>query len=277
MIKVYNGYGTSAIAPRLLIDRFNKHGHTACSVNHHRIKNGISPKDTKILAFGGQSVTQFKEALGQEGLQNIQSYVQNGGHYLGICAGGYFGADHIDFTGQNDDGTLYTKNANGLGFFNGLAQGSITDIAEPFSGKTNSSAVITISTVQDQIKYKTLYWGGPEFIPDQTKQNIRILSHFKAANSRKLIMGVQCPVGDKGGRATLLGYHPEVSQANIKQWILPNEHVAKHSQALYDNIHEAPSNSYPVDSAFTFLLHQLGLKPTNKKPCTIKSARFKDI
>ncbi len=169
MIRVYNGYGTSAIAPRILIERFNQHRYDACGITAGDIKQGLNTQTTKILAFGGQSVTQFKQALGDKGLSEIKNYVANGGHYLGICAGGYFGATQINFQGQHPDGTPYTKSANGLGFFNGLAQGSITDIAQPYSGKTDSAVVIDVTTAQDQISYKTLIGVDHNLYPMKTK------------------------------------------------------------------------------------------------------------
>ena len=271
MIRVYNGHGTSEMAPQIITDRFNMHRHNAKTINEYEIKKSNFAENTSILVFGGQSVTQFKEALGDNGIYAIKSYVENGGHYLGICAGGYFGATNIDFTGQSNNGEIYKKQANGLGFFNGIAKGSITEITPTyFTGMTNSASVISISTNQDKIKYNTLYWGGPQFAPhnnDNAKEKTRILSSFHTATHQDIIMGVQCDVGTKGGKATLLGYHPEVSQKNINKWVMPSESIERYTQSLYEDSHVTTSDTYPVDAAFTFLLYQLGLKeaPTLQK------------
>lgn len=275
MIRVYNGYGASELAQQTIAQRFNHHRIKACSISAEKIKASEFQKDTDILVFGGKSVTQFKQALGEQGLDAIKTYVENGGHYLGICAGGYFGAKQIDFVGRETNGDLYTKQAKGLGFFNGIAKGSLTEVASPYTGTADSAEIMTIATHKDSIKYQTLYWGGPQFIPnnEHPKKDTRILSHFNTATGDNLIMGVQCDVGDKGGKATLLGYHPEVSDDNIKRWVLPSGHFNQHSQKLYERLHYSTSaDTYSVNAAFTFLLYQLGLRDEpQKKPHIEKS------
>lgn len=268
MIKIYAGHGTSKIAPTLMKKRFEAHNHVASLIDANQLRKGLSPDNTSLLIFGGQSVTQFKEALSQQGIKAIKDYVYNGGHYVGICAGGYFGAQEIDFTGQDlNSGDLYKKQAQGLGFFSGLASGSLTEIAAtPFTGMSDSVAVPTLETGQQKIPFKSLYWGGPQFIMPDKSTNPRILSTFKSATGTEIIMGVQCKVGENGGKATLLGYHPEISVQNIKKWILPEETLTNHTAPINKAILLESEHTFGIDYAFTIFRNQLGLTEGHKQP-----------
>ena len=49
------------------------------------------------LVLGGGYDLGFLQSLGQEGTDEIRSFVLQGGTYIGICAGAYFACDHIEF------------------------------------------------------------------------------------------------------------------------------------------------------------------------------------
>lgn len=53
--------------------------------------------DTSLLVIGGGYDLGFIHALGDDGTKTIRDYVHNGGRYLGLCAGGYFGCDYVEF------------------------------------------------------------------------------------------------------------------------------------------------------------------------------------
>ena len=53
--------------------------------------------DAALIAFGGGFDLGFVQALGDQGQAHVRDYVRLGGSYLGFCAGGYFGADYIEF------------------------------------------------------------------------------------------------------------------------------------------------------------------------------------
>lgn len=268
MIRIYNGFGTSRIAPTLLKERFNEQGLMSAFINHDDIKAGHFIDTTNLLIFAGQSVTQFKESLGKTGLENIKDYVRQGGQYLGICAGGYFGAKETYFKGLDKKKGLYTISSDGLGFFDGLAKGSLTEISKtPFTGMSNSAAVITLKTF-DGIDFKTLYWGGPQFIVDKNDLRTKVISQLQQHNKPPLNLGIQCDIGQDGGRATLLGYHPEITKVSLKRWVLPDESIVRNTKNLNQQ-----ARIQNVDHAFGILLQHLNLPPKQKPPQNLAMAR----
>ncbi len=204
---------------------------------------------TDLLVFSGGGVTAFKKALGVEGVKAIQAYVANGGHYLGLCAGAYFGAADIHFTGRDwKTGHIYTKQNTGLGFFNGLARGSVDAVAPTYDGTSATCAVTDVllcgadddvtvpfnvwavqpSLTEEQTPsiVPVFYGGGPEFAPakdagSHTNTPYYILSYYTndTATPARSIAGVSCPVGTKGGQATLISWHPELDPVFLSEWM----------------------------------------------------------
>jgi len=274
MIKVYNGFGATKIGASVILNRFKKYGYDASFINEDDIKNNNALADPalQLIVFGGQSVTQFKQALGEEGSQAIQSYVQQGGKYLGICAGGYFGAEDIDFEGQDFfTKHTYQKQTKGLGFFNGLARGSLLEILPwRYTGATDSAKVINLKDETGKA-FRSLYWGGGAFIPQESSPDLTPIAFYQAEDGNEITIGVQCSVGDKGGQATLLGYHPEISTFDLSQW-LTTGHSAEYTGGTYaDKVIagsqdiDAPKES--INLAFGMLIDKLNLqKPKTEKP-----------
>ncbi len=44
------------------------------------------------VIFPGGSPVEQNNAIGKEGIEKLRNFVENGGHYLGICAGAFLGA-----------------------------------------------------------------------------------------------------------------------------------------------------------------------------------------
>lgn len=79
--------------------------------------------------MGKQSITScfsrgrdlpYHIRLKGEGNTRIQTYIERGGRFLGLCAGGYYGASSIEF---DKGGALEISEGRELGFFPGKAVG----------------------------------------------------------------------------------------------------------------------------------------------------------
>lgn len=53
--------------------------------------------DFDVLIFSGGSGSKQAESLGAKGREHIRNYVQNGGKYLGICAGAYLATARFEW------------------------------------------------------------------------------------------------------------------------------------------------------------------------------------
>src|SRR5688572_21159442 len=75
-------------------------------------------ENTALLVMPGGADSPYMEKLAGVGNQNIREYVQNGGKYLGICAGAYYAADSIEFA--KGDPRLEVVAPRELKFYSGL-------------------------------------------------------------------------------------------------------------------------------------------------------------
>lgn len=72
--------------------------------------------EAALYVIGGGYDLGLIKALGPEGTNKIQQYVQQGGSYLGICSGAYFASNYIEF---DKDGPLEVCGDRQLKFYPG--------------------------------------------------------------------------------------------------------------------------------------------------------------
>ena len=84
--------------------------------NYFLMVSGDWRGDAALLALPGGYDCGYVDKLGAEGTTLIREWVETGGSYLGMCAGGYFGADRIVF---DEDGPLEVIGLRELNFFPG--------------------------------------------------------------------------------------------------------------------------------------------------------------
>jgi biotin--protein ligase len=75
---------------------------------------------TKMLIIPGGADKPYSEKLNGSGCGNIKEFVRNGGVYLGICAGGYFGTSKVEFALNTD---MEINEYRELSFFPGVSCG----------------------------------------------------------------------------------------------------------------------------------------------------------
>lgn len=51
-----------------------------------------------VIIFSGGSGSKQAESIGEKGKENIRNFIQNGGGYLGICAGAYLATSGFDWS-----------------------------------------------------------------------------------------------------------------------------------------------------------------------------------
>ena len=217
-VRVYSGYGTSQLSVGFTLQRFAEFGITAAPILPDTIKESHDWMDkTDLLVFTSNSVTKFMEALEQRGMDAIRHFVRvRGGLYLGICAGAYFGSHIADFRGQH-----LIKRAACLNHFNVVARGGLDDImGRPYSGYSDSAAIVEMFDHETNKKFQSLYWGGPRFLLPEKQPHIKPLFWMLSADKKEAyLMAIHGEVGKNGGHAFLLGNHCEVSRDNALKYI----------------------------------------------------------
>lgn len=67
------------------------------TINANEVKNTDWQKDALLFVMPGGADLPYQQALHGKGNQNIRHFVESGGAYLGICAGGYYGSQKVVF------------------------------------------------------------------------------------------------------------------------------------------------------------------------------------
>lgn len=133
--------------------------------------------------------------------QRIYQFVQNGGGFLGICAGGYFGCREVEF--EKGD-FLEICEARELGFYPGKAIGPAYGNGV-FDYQSNRGARDT--EIQWERGLCKIYFnGGCYFDKTEDHPNVQVIAHYNDLPNN-LAAVVHCKVGK--GRAILSGVHPE--------------------------------------------------------------------
>ena len=179
-----------------------------------------------VLIWPGGHYPAYWIEVGQLGKANIQDFVNNGGGYLGICAGAYWACDYMvwmddpafpppDYKVEGDE--------ENLDLFPGVAWGPIFEIAErPEPGYAMTQINITDHThpITDSLPsdYQMLYSGGPYFEPYDQHQYSE-LGIYNITGDPAI---VSCEYG--AGRVFLIAPHGEIEeQSNRDGWEFPPE------------------------------------------------------
>jgi len=171
------------------------------SLTAQQIVEGGWEQATSLFIMPGGRDRLFHSVLQGPGNRKIRSFVENGGTYLGICAGAYYGCAEIEF----DKGTsLEICERRELCFFSGIAIGPAygKGTFEYDSPKTIRAA--HLSTRQG--KFHVYHNGGCYFADDLS--SCRILARYCDIQGNPPAI-IECKVGK--GKAILSGVHLEIN------------------------------------------------------------------
>jgi biotin--protein ligase len=170
-----------------------------------QIIHGDWEKDAALLVIPGGADIPYTKALNGAGNQKIRAYVEKGGAFLGICAGGYYGGQFVDFAKGSD---LEVQGKRELAFFPGTVRGPIL---APYDYRSESSARAAkivwknFSGFQKNTSFTLYCNGGGYFVNADVTNNTTHLASYDAKGQVAAI--VECQVGL--GRAILSGVHFE--------------------------------------------------------------------
>lgn len=176
IIRIYHGEGVSDIGYKMTtysINKFmDKKKYKTQEILPDEVNKGKWINDTSLIVFPGGKASPFVRDLSinsgnkNGGNKYIKEYVENGGSYLGICAGAYYACKRVEF---DIGGPLQIKGDRELCFFNGIAEGPAY---EGFSYTDDNSCrciwllypYFTYSLVEEILTCSSWYYGGPHFV-----------------------------------------------------------------------------------------------------------------
>lgn len=198
IIYVYNDQGVSAEALEHTIYTLETFAASVINKNNNKknlkiiiktinaadIKSGFwQSKATLLIMPGGADILYVKKLNGA-GNAAIKNYVENGGAYLGICAGAYYGSAFIEF---DAGGSLEVIGARELKFFPGKARGPLLAKYDYKSNSGARAASVNISITNLDIKRAEIihekninlfFNGGPYFENASSFPNVSILGYY---------------------------------------------------------------------------------------------------
>jgi biotin--protein ligase len=207
-VYIYAGPGvskSSLIQTENTMNAFLKFNYLIKHILPEQIIHDNWEKQTALLIVPGGADIPYMQALNGIGNQKIRSYVENGGAFLGICAGSYYGGNFVDFAKGTD---LEVLGARELSFFPGIVRGPIL---APYDYQSESGARAAKVIWRDAFEFqknscfKIYYNGGGAFVDADKKSNTTILACYDTEGQEAAI--IECRVGS--GKAILSGVHFE--------------------------------------------------------------------
>ncbi len=161
--------------------------------------DGRWTENAALLVMPGGADLPYAKRLNGKGNANIKRYVANGGAYLGLCAGAYYGAAEVVF---DKGGALEVLGKRELAFFPGEAIGPIL---APYYYQSNQGARAAPITLTDSASttLSVYYNGGGYFKNARTTPNTTVIGTYQ--NHLPAIISVKYAKG----RVILSGVHFE--------------------------------------------------------------------
>lgn len=203
-ILVYNGRGVGPGAFLQLfsvLSDFLPPKYQIIPVDHLYFFDKSWEEKTSLIVFPGGRDEPYHSNLQGAGNARIRAYVEKGGRFLGICAGGYYGAASIEFEKGSEIEVCGTRE---LAFFPGRALGAAygTGVFE-----YESEAGSRIAPLQWEGGISPVYFnGGCLFEDPEAFPSTEVVARYDDLPKRPAAI-VHCHVGE--GRALLSGVHPE--------------------------------------------------------------------
>ena len=121
-VLVYNGEGVGPQSFRQAFEGLKRElpSFFVREVDARALLNEQWEERASLVAIPGGADIPYMRALNGEGNRRIRQFVEEGGLYLGICAGGYYGSSAIEFEKGN---RLEVCGKRELSFFPGMAVG----------------------------------------------------------------------------------------------------------------------------------------------------------
>jgi len=171
------------------------------------IAGGALRSTIKLLVMPGGADLYYTEKLKGDGDTAIRNYIENGGSYLGICAGSYYACTDIEWAKET---THKICEPRALAFFPGKAVGPVTEFIEDNDPEKSWHAApeVFYDDGHYQMEAHVHYAGGPVFVPAEN-EGFTVLAKY--VNGENAI--VECSVG--AGKAILCSPHLEKTYDDI--------------------------------------------------------------
>ena len=165
-------------------------GYRVSRINAKEIISNKWVRDAALLIMPGGADLPYVRKLNGQGNKNIKDYVKNGGAYLGICAGSYYGSAYVEF---DRGGKFEVLGERELAFFPGVAVGPI--LAKHDHNSNSGSRAASIKLDLKEVKKVITYYNGGGYFKNATNyDDVTIIGYYE--NHLPAIIHISLGKGD---------------------------------------------------------------------------------
>ena len=233
------------------------------------IREGALNECCQLLVMPGGRDLPYCWRLNGEGNDKIREFVRNGGSYLGLCAGGYYGASYVRFAEGDPAAVMEVVGPRELKFYPGVAWGptypgfhynsNVGARACSLNLKPSIRRLLTGVCSEDIATVKVYYDGGgyfQMFSGDVTQYvdgatDVRVLATYDMSDYSVSQWDTPCGHDDVprpvqlpdnpaaivssqygAGKVVLSGVHLEASPASLTEQYAQDPHIEKVADEL---------------------------------------------
>lgn len=210
-VLIYHGQGVGITSAKMAFEGLHEvlspFSLTVKTVDHHVLATTSWEDEALMIVFPGGRDAPYHRSLQGRANAKIAEFVSNGGAYLGLCAGAYYGSAAIEFEKGHP---LEITAARELAFFPGKAIGPAFGL-NCFSYESEKGArAAKIEWVgEEEFSHQEFYLyfnGGCYFATPENYSNTTVLGRYAELPGSPAAI-IRCMVGQ--GQALLCGVHPE--------------------------------------------------------------------
>jgi biotin--protein ligase len=180
------------------------------TINAQGVKAGLWTTDAALFIIPGGTDVPYTQKLNGEGNQVIKDYVQSGGSFLGICAGGYYGANIVEF---DTGGPLEVFGTRELEFFPGKAIGPILAPYDYNAPSGVRAADIKVEIGNYEANMHLFFEGGAYFKDAEHFSNVSVIGTYQEKNLPAIIY-----IKHGAGHVILSGVHFEYDTELLRRY-----------------------------------------------------------
>lgn len=172
----------------------------------------------RMIFMNGGLATKHGNSLTPKGRENIRTFIENGGSYVGSCAGMFLATN-----GVYNEGTEYTPNKSYLSIWPGTAAESWLDNSYTTVKIPKDSPLLKYYDFGGDYKIDSLrhsnggyaYYGKGGVIPEGTEPLARFVYDTVSIDAKTRLMHDQVCAwaykkNEESGRVVITGSHPEI-------------------------------------------------------------------
>lgn len=159
-----------------------------------------------IIMPGGADLPYCAALNGEPNLM-IHKFVEDGGSYIGFCAGAYYASSYVEF---DRGGALEVSGKRELSFFPGVSRGPAYGTGTFHYDTDEGARLVPIIWCGSEEKAPdplfVYYNGGGIFVDAESYAEVKVLARYGDISGHPAAI-IECQVGK--GRAILSAVHPE--------------------------------------------------------------------